>query len=67
MSDEIDAPEIRSVPDLVPATAAVANAVLSGDVTPREGAAAARVIEAHRSMIVLVDLERRMKALEVPV
>jgi hypothetical protein len=61
---EIDAPDIRGVPDLVPATAAVTTAVLNGDVTPREGAAAARVIEAHRSMIVLVDLERRMKELE---
>jgi len=61
---EIDAPEIRGTPDLVPATAAVTNAVLNGDVTPREGAAAARVIEAHGSMIELVDLERRMTALE---
>ena len=42
----------------------VTNAVLNGDVTPREGAAAARVIDAHRSMIVTVDLERRMKELE---
>jgi hypothetical protein len=61
---EIDAPEIRSVPDLVPATAAVTNAVLNGDVTPREGAAAARVIEAHRSMIVTVDLAQRMTEFE---
>jgi hypothetical protein len=61
---EIDAPEIRGTPDLVPATAAVTNAVLNGDVTPREGAAAARVIEAHGNMIELVDLERRMTALE---
>jgi hypothetical protein len=38
------------VPDLVPATAAVTNAVLNGDVTPHEGAAAARVIEAHGSI-----------------
>ncbi|HLG44848.1 MAG TPA: hypothetical protein VKY24_01295 [Reyranella sp.] len=61
---EIEAPEIRSVPDLVPATAAVANAVLNGAITPREGAAAMRVIEAHRSMIVTVDLAQRMTALE---
>jgi hypothetical protein len=61
---EIDAPEIRGTPDLVPATAAVANAVLAGDVTPRECAAAARVIEAHGSMIDVVDLERRMTELE---
>lgn len=61
---EIDAPPILGMPDLVPATAAVTNAVLNGDVTPREGAAAARVIETHGSMIELVDLERRMTALE---
>jgi hypothetical protein len=48
----------------VPATAAVANAVLNGAITPREGAAAVRVIEAHRSMIVTVDLAQRMTALE---
>ena len=61
---EIDAPEIRTVSDVVPATAAVTNAVLNGEVTPREGAAAARVIETHGSMIELVELERRMTALE---
>lgn len=61
---DIDAPEIRGTPDLVPATAAITNAVLNGSVTPREGAAAARVIEAHGDMIKLVDLERRMTALE---
>jgi hypothetical protein len=61
---EIEAPEIRGVTDLVPATAAVTNAVLAGDATPAEGAAAARVIDAHRGMISVVDLERRMKELE---
>src|SRR5581483_10563996 len=60
----IEAPEIRAVSDVVPATAAVTNAVLTGDVTPREGAAAARAIETHGRMIELVDLERRMTALE---
>jgi hypothetical protein len=61
---EIEAPEIRAVADVVPASAAVTSAVLNGDVTPREGAAVARVIEAHGSMIELVDLERRMTELE---
>jgi hypothetical protein len=61
---EIEAPEIRAVSDVVPATAAITNAVLKGDVTPREGAAAARAIETHGKMIELVDLERRMTALE---
>jgi hypothetical protein len=61
---EIEAPEIRSVPDLVPASAAVTNAVFKGDLTPREGAAMARVLEGHGDMIELVDLERRMTELE---
>jgi hypothetical protein len=61
---EIEAPEIRAVADVVPASAAVTSAVLNGDVTPREGAAVARVIEAHGRMIELVDLERRMTELE---
>ncbi|MFI5029701.1 MAG: hypothetical protein ACHQPH_03265 [Reyranellales bacterium] len=61
---EIDAPEIRSIPDLVPASAAVTNAVLNGDVTPDEGRAAARVLDRHGSMIELVDLERRLSKLE---
>jgi hypothetical protein len=61
---EVEAPEIRAVADVVPASAAVTSAVLNGDVTPREGAAVARVIEVHGSMIELVDLERRMTELE---
>jgi hypothetical protein len=61
---EVEAPEIRAVADVVPASAAVTSAVLNGDLTPREGAAVARVIEAHGSMIELVDLERRMTELE---
>jgi hypothetical protein len=61
---EIDAPEIRGIPDLVPASAAVTNAVLNGDVTPDEGRAAARVLDRHGSMIELVDLERRLSKLE---
>jgi hypothetical protein len=61
---EIEVPPIRDTPDLVPASAAVTNAVLNGDVTPREGAAVARALHAHGSMIELVDLERRMTALE---
>ena len=61
---EVEAPEIRAVADVVPASAAVTSAVLDGDLTPGEGAAVARVIEAHGSMIELVDLERRMTELE---
>jgi hypothetical protein len=61
---EIEAPEIRDTPDLLPASAAVTNAVLNGEVTPREGQAVIRVLDRHGSLIELVDLERRMSALE---
>jgi len=61
---EIEAPEIHGVADFVPATAAVTNAVLSGDVTPREGAAAARVLMAHENMFATVELERMLSELE---
>ena len=61
---EIDAPEIRGIPDIVPASAAVTNAVLNGDVTPDEGRAAIRVLDRHGSIIELADLERRMAAIE---
>lgn len=61
---QIDAPEIRSTADLLPASAAVTSAVLNGDVTPEEGAATARVLAAHESIIEIVDLERRMTELE---
>ena len=37
----------RGTPDLVPASAAVTNAVLNGDVTPDEGRVAARVLDRH--------------------
>ena len=46
---EVDAPPIRTIPDLVPAGAAVTGAVLSGELTPEEGSAAARVLVAHRA------------------
>jgi len=57
-------PKIRGTSDLVPATAAIINAVLNGDVTPREGAEAARMIQAHGSVIDLVDHEQGMLEFE---
>jgi hypothetical protein len=60
---EIVAPEIRGVPDLVPASA-MTNAVLNGDVTPDEGRAAVRGLDRHGNMIAPADLERRMSELE---
>src|SRR5437588_4724478 len=61
---EIEALRIRALADLLPVGAALSDAVLSGDVTPEEGTAAARVVEAHRKMIRTIDLERRIRAIE---
>ena len=61
---EVDAPPIRTIPDLVPAGTAVTGAVLSGELTPEEGSAAARVLVAHQKMIETVDLEQRLDKLQ---
>ena len=61
---EVDVPPIRTIPDLVPAGAAVTGAVLSGELTPEEGSAAARVLVAHQKMIETVDLEQRLDKLQ---
>jgi len=61
---EVDVPPIRTIPDLVPAGAAVTGAVLSGELTPEEGSAAARVLVAHQKMIETVDLGQRLDKLQ---
>ncbi|HYD04435.1 MAG TPA: hypothetical protein VEC60_01870 [Reyranella sp.] len=60
----IEAPVIRTNADLLPVTAAVTNAVMSGDATPEEGAAAARVISAHEKVLSGVEFDRRAAAIE---
>jgi hypothetical protein len=61
---EIEAPPMCGISDLVPAGAAVTDAVLSGDVTPEEGSDASCVLVAQQRMIRSVDLERRIRAIE---
>jgi hypothetical protein len=61
---EVEAPPIRATADLLPVGAAVTDAVLSGEWTPEEGSAAARVLVAHQKMICTVDIERKIRALE---
>ena len=60
----IDTPEVGDTPHLLPVGTAVTKAVLSGDVTPQEGAAAVRVIEAHKKMFGTAELWRKMLELE---
>jgi len=42
----------------------VTSAVLSGDLSPEEGAAAARVLMAQNRMIRTVDIDQRLRVLE---
>ena len=60
----IDAPEIRETADVLPASAALTSAVFAGDLTPQEGAAAASVLSTHQEAIVILDHDRRLKAIE---
>jgi citrate lyase beta subunit len=60
----MDLPKLETPADLVKATAAIAQAVASGDVTPDEGQAVAAIVETHRRAIETEDLERRLSAIE---
>ncbi|WP_426959884.1 DUF5681 domain-containing protein [Muricoccus radiodurans] len=60
----LDLPRLERPADVVRATAAVAEAVAAGEVTPDEGAAVVGVIEAHRRAIETHELEARLAALE---
>jgi hypothetical protein len=61
---QVGAPQIRATADLIPVGAGLTDAVMGGDLSPEEGAAAARVLAAHQKMIQTVDLEQRIIALE---
>jgi hypothetical protein len=63
-SIELDLPALKTPADLVKATAAIAEAVASGEVTPEEGQAVAAVIDMHRRVIETEDLAARIAALE---
>ena len=61
---QIDAPEIRSTADVLPASAALTSAVFAGEATPEEVAAAARVLKTHCDAIHRLDHERRLQEIE---
>jgi hypothetical protein len=60
----VEAPDIRKTADLAPAGEAVTRAVLGGELSPAEGAAAARVLLAQAKVVGTVDFETRLRALE---
>lgn len=59
----ISLPPLRA-DNLVKASAAVVRAVAGGRLTPSEGEALARILEGHRKVYELVDLENRIAKLE---
>ncbi|MBR0668271.1 hypothetical protein GXW71_28220 [Roseomonas hellenica] len=61
---EIDLPRIERPADLVPALAAVAEAVAAGELSPEEGQAVAAVLETQRRAAETADLAARIEALE---
>ena len=61
---EIEAAPVRSVADLVPAATAITDAVLQGEMTPSEGREVSALLNMQCRMIDLIEIERRLKALE---
>ncbi len=58
-------PPIRGAKDLLAAQGAVAQALSDGELTPQEAADVSSVLEKHRRMVDLVQVEERVKALEM--
>ncbi len=57
-------PPIKGARDLLAAQSAVAQALSDGELTPQEAADVSSVLEKHRRMVDLVQVEERVKALE---
>jgi len=60
----IDLPVITNAADVVGASAAVLAAVGAGDVTPDEAGRVMTLLTAHKSIVEMGELERRIAALE---
>jgi hypothetical protein len=61
---DIPTPEVNELEDYVPTTKAVANAVMSGEITPHEGQAFSKVLEAQINAINSTEIVTRIRALE---
>jgi hypothetical protein len=61
---EIEAARVKSLPDVVPAVADVMNAVLAGEMTPREGHDVSALLQTQYRTIETFDIERRLVELE---
>ena len=63
-SIELNLPPLRASQDALKAIGTVLEAVGSGAITPSEGQAVASLLETHRRHYEIVELERRLEALE---
>lgn len=61
---DIPTPAVTELADFVPTTKAVANAVMAGEITPHEGQAFSKVLEAQIYAINSTEIERRLRELE---
>jgi hypothetical protein len=61
---EIDAQPLKHLPDLVPAISEVMNAVLTGEVTPREGHDVFSLVQAQCRTLEAVEFEYRLQEIE---
>jgi Family of unknown function (DUF5681) len=57
-------PEIDGVQDLAKATAALLEAVATGQLTPAEAGEVGKLVEVHRRTVETVELEERLRRLE---
>jgi hypothetical protein len=61
---DVDLPPIETAPDLMRAHAAVMAALAAQTITPEEATSIAAALDSQRRAIEVVDLERRVRALE---
>jgi len=57
-------PKIENLGDAAKAMAAILNAVASGEVSPSEGGEISRIVDAFAKSVEMVELQRRIAALE---
>ncbi len=60
----LDVPGIEGADGLQDASVALMQAVVAGEITPGEGQSLSAILEGHRKLVEMTDIERRVAALE---
>ena len=60
----LELPKVEAAADIAAATGALLSAVGEGEITPGEAQAVAGLLDSHRKALELVEIERRLSALE---